>query len=141
MQMSDSTPATTKAGFVALWIVAALYLALSLVFGFLWRATILKSPTLALIMSGPLALTIFFLYMASQRREWARISLVVMILINLSQLSLSGMQTLFNTVPALGFFRLAMALVPLVAVALLFTHESNNWFRAKQVRTGADAAG
>jgi len=83
---------------------------------------------LALILPA-LALKVFLLYRAAQRRTWARIGLAVFTWLGIAAYT-PGLVHSLKAAPPLGAVDLALVLVEVIAIVLLFVPASNRWYRA-----------
>ena len=82
-----------------------------------------------------LALTAFLTYMAGRRRNWARITLLVLFLIGVP-LSVKPLAASLIAAPVSGLLGLAQVVLQVVALVLLFRPASSAWFRRSRAESG-----
>ena len=85
----------------------------------------------ALIVISVFALGFFLIWKISAGRKWARIILLVLVLINLPFAVLANISELKRNVLS-GVFSILIEVILWIGTYLLFTRNSNLWFRSRK---------
>ena len=78
-----------------------------------------------------LGVCFFFVYKIAAGRNWARITLLALILIQLPFTILGSIGELRTNLPH-GSISIVIAILQLIGTFLLFTKDSNSWFRTRK---------
>lgn len=101
------------------------------VFGLTQRTSGAALILAALIVISFFALGFFVVWKISTRRNWVRILLLILVLINLPFAVLANISELKQSVLS-GTFSILIELILWVGTYLLFTKNSNLWFRGRK---------
>ena len=101
------------------------------VFGLTQRASGAALILAALIVISFFALGFFLVWKISSRRNWARIILLILVLINLPFAVLANVSELKQSILS-GTLSVLIELILWVGTCLLFTKTSNLWFRSRK---------
>jgi hypothetical protein len=101
------------------------------VFGLTQRASGAALILAALIVISVFALGFFLVWKISARRNWARIILLVLVLINLPFAVLANVSELKQSVLS-GALSILIEVILWIGTYLLFTKNSNFWFRSRK---------
>ena len=99
------------------------------VFGLTQRTSGAALVLAALIVISFFALGFFLVWKISAGRKWARIILLVLVLINLPFAVLTNISELKRSVWS-GAFSILIEVILWIGTYLLFTRNSNHWFRS-----------
>ena len=101
------------------------------VFGLTQRTSGTALVLAALIVISFFALGFFLVWKISAGRKWARIILLVLVLINLPFAVLTNISELKRSVWS-GAFSILIEVILWIGTFLLFTRNSNHWFRSRK---------
>ena len=101
------------------------------VFGLTQRVSGAALILAALIVVAVFALGFFLVWKISAGRNWARIILLVLVLINLPFAVLANVSELKRSVLS-GAFSILIEVILWIGTYLLFTRNSNLWFRSRK---------
>ena len=101
------------------------------VFGLTQRVSGAALILAALIVIAVFALVFFLVWKISAGRNWARIILLVLVLINLPFAVLANVSELKRSVLS-GAFSILIEVILWIGTYLLFTKNSNLWFRSRK---------
>jgi hypothetical protein len=101
------------------------------VFGLTERTSGASLVFAALIVISVFALGFFLVWKISAGRKWARIILLVLVLINLPFVVLANISELKRSVWS-GAFSILIEVILWIGTYLLFTGNSNHWFRSRK---------
>lgn len=101
------------------------------VFGLTQRVSGAALILAALIVIAVFALGFFLVWKISAGRNWARIILLVLVLINLPFAVLANVSELKRSVLS-GAFSILIEVILWIGTYLLFTRNSNLWFRSRK---------
>jgi len=101
------------------------------VFGLTQRTSGAALVLAALIVISVFALGFFLVWKISAGRKWARIILLVLVLINLPFAVLANVSELKRSVLS-GAFSILIEVILWIGTYLLFTRNSNLWFRSRK---------
>ena len=126
-------PTSIRIATAFLWIAIAIQFILSSVVG-----TAFLSLISLLVSLGIAGLSAYIVYKIFMGKNWARITYaIVFVLIPiLNNGSVTKFIELVKAVPILGVGKIIIILLEIVAIVLLFTFSSNNWFRKQKREIG-----
>ena len=101
------------------------------VFGLTQRISGAALVLAALIVISVFALGFFLVWKISAGRKWARIVLLVLVLINLPFVVLANISELKRSVWS-GALSILIEIILWIGTYLLFTRKSNHWFRSRK---------
>ncbi|MEP6818722.1 MAG: hypothetical protein ABJA18_04255 [bacterium] len=123
-------PAQTTRGVQLLFVSLAIGL-IRAIFGLTQRASGAALILAALIVIAFFCLGFFLVWKISARRNWARIILLVLVLINLPFAVLANVRELKLSIWS-GVLSIFIELILWIGTYLLFTKSSNLWFRKQK---------
>jgi len=127
-QLSRPTETTLAIQFIYASLVIGM---LRAVFGLTQRASGAALILAALIVISFFALGFFLVWKISSGRNWARIILLILVLINLPFAVLANVSELKQSILS-GTLSVLIELILWVGTCLLFTKTSNRWFRSRK---------
>ena len=101
------------------------------IFGLTQRVSGAPLILAALIVIAVFALLFVLVWKISARRNWARIILLVLVVINLPFAVLANVGELKHSIPS-GAFSIFIEVILWIGTCLLFTKNSNRWFKTRK---------
>jgi hypothetical protein len=136
--MNPTVEPTANVGLPKELSVAVLFLIASLaigliraIFGLTQRLSGAPLILAALIVIAVFALAFFLVWRVSVGRNWARILLLILVLFGLPFAFLANLAELKQNILA-ACLSITIEILQLVGTALLFTRNSNRWFKKRQ---------
>jgi len=125
-----SRPTQTTRGVQLLFVSLAVGLSRA-IFGLTQRVSGAALILAALIVIAVFCLVFFLIWKISARRNWARIILLVLVLVNLPFAVMANVGELKQSISS-GVLSILIEVILWIGTYLLFTRNSNLWFRSRK---------